>query len=309
MSERIYIWSVPIKPLRRVSVPLKVQAGVIKILPWMEKFFLKPVHTFATIGSDWLEPPIENLKEGYWYCAGDFCSTEDKKVFGLEVDDSDVEFARCLVTPDIQKEDEEEHNLKVISGIYPIDFVCHNISNRVLYASKDIVTLANMGLPLTAYKAIINTPLGVYGRHTREWLLTINNCCTIKSDFKEPKKPIRTKEEELDLIHLRAAGGDKGKANNISSALENIDAYYARRSELLYKNYDSGLIGILVLNAEMENLLRTTLYQTEKKLGKDLTKKIYGDYSLDLESPSEMEDSNEEEETFVEEAQEIFFEQ
>jgi hypothetical protein len=289
MKVNAHVWSTPVKPLRKFSVPFNVQMRIVEIVPWLEKLFKLPVHTFVTLNDDWYEIPAKNTKEGYWYCAGDFCPTDNKTVSGFEIDDLDTDFACCLVKPDI-KLDDPEHEHEVIGGSYLVDFVCHNIANRILYASKENITLLDTSVPLTGYKAIVNSPLGVYGRNKREWSLIIDKCSRLPiapNDPKTPpKKPQRTKAEELNLIHLRASRGNVVKSQNITDTLYKVDQIYSDNSEAIYNNFDAGDMGIEQLNEKMEKLLKQTIVSTERIVGKSVAKEIYGDYVLEKTSSS-----------------------
>ncbi|EGQ7919927.1 hypothetical protein ACWO25_004689 [Vibrio parahaemolyticus] len=204
------------------------------------------------------------------------------------------------------KLDEPNHELDVIGGSYLIDFVCHNIANRVLFSSKENITLVDTSIPITGYKSIVNSPLGVYGRNKREWALIIDKCSNLKFKPDDPKsddpesddpesddpnspdiKPQRTKDEEIELIHLRASRGDVVKAKNITDALYDIDQKYAYESEKIYRDFDDQVINLEQLNTRMENLLANTISETENSVGRTVAKAIYGDYFMDEGSSNE----------------------
>lgn len=265
---------------------------MVELVPWVEKLFNLPVHSFVTIDDNWGDESESNRQSGYWYCAGDYCSTDEETVFGFEVDDADIDFAACLVKPGV-KLDEPEHELNVIGGSYLVDFVCHNIANRVLFSSKENITLVDTTIPITGYKSIVNSPLGIYGRNKREWALIIDKCTNLKLKPDDPNnpdiKPQRTKDEEIELIHLRASRGDVEKARNITDALYDIDQKYAHESEKIYKDFENQVITLEQLNTLMENLLANTISETENSVGRTVAKAIYGDYFMEEGSSNDPE--------------------
>ncbi|WP_412500706.1 hypothetical protein [Vibrio cyclitrophicus] len=291
----------PVKPLRRLAVPFHIQRKIVELVPWTEKLFNLPVHSFVTLDKDWEDTSESNSQSGYWYCAGDYCSTDEETVFGFEVDDADIGFATCLAKPGV-KLDNPRHDLDVIGGSYLIDFVCHNIANRVLFSSKENITLVDTTIPITGYKSIVNSPLGIYGRNRREWSLIIDKCTNLKLKSNDPdnpegsddpkNKPQRTKAEEIELIHLRASGGNIEKARNITDALRDIDQKYANESEKIYQDFDNQIIGVEQLNTRMENLLASTISDTERTVSRKVAKAIYGDYFMVEGSSDESEGGN-----------------
>ncbi len=279
MNKKIYVWSVPLKSIRKFAVPFDIQRKIVELVPWTERLFQLPVHTFATIDEEWEEPPKKNIKEGYWYCAGDFCSTSERTAFGMEIEKVNSEFAKCLVKPDIKK-GELEHNMEVIGGAYIVDYVCHNITNRVLYSSGISTTLVDTSVPLTGYKPVVKSPLGLYGRQTREWSLVVEKCRNSFVNEVNPNNDPRTIDDEVDRIHRRAANGNRVVGRNITDALLDIDATYAENSYEIYNSFDEKNIGVESLNEKMEKLLRETIANTERVIGPNMAKRIYGDYTL-----------------------------
>lgn len=283
MERKIYVWSTPLKPIRKFAVPFNIQRRIVEVIPWTERLFKLPVHTFTTIDEEWHDPPVKNVKEGYWYCAGDFCSTSERTVVGVGLEDTNLEFAKCLVKPDIKK-GELTHNMEVIGGAYIVDYVCHNITNRVLFSSKKLITLANARIPLTGYKAVVMSPLGLYGRQTREWSLVIDKCRNIFINEIDIDHGPRSKDAEIDIIHRNAANGNHEVGENITNALLEVDAEFTESSFDVYNSFDSKRIGVEDLNNKMGHLLRMVITNTERVVGPNISKRIYGDYTLDEES-------------------------
>ncbi len=294
MSQQIHVWSVPIKAMRRIAIPISMQLAIaekLDFIPWIDKLFKLPSHTFVTISNDWLNPPSPGGKWGYWYCAGDFYPTDGELGLGEEITNCNVDFACCLVKPNIKLED-EAHSKKVIGGSYLVDFVCHNITNRVLYASPGMPTLADTKIPVTGYKAVVNSPLGIYGRQEREWHLIIDKCTRASlppddprfnippDDIAFPYGPMRNKDDEITRIHLKAVNGDVAKAESITEKLYKIDKLYGQRSSEIYVLFENSHLSFEQFNTNMEILLHNTILHTESIVGEEITSKIYGDYDL-----------------------------
>lgn len=268
------------------SVPLKVFHEVIDgdIVDWSKQLYTVPVHTFVTVGDDWLEEPgVIPDKTGYWYCAGDFCPSDHKLVVNNYIGEVERDFVYCLVQPDIHRRD-EEHGIKVIGGTYAVDYVCHNITNRVIYSYLPEMTLLNRGLPITGYKAVINSYLGVYGRIKREWLSTINACrsrCSPQlGESPNDSIPPVEQDDEISKIHLHAADGDIELGTDLDEKLKAIDLHYRVSTEYVYLRYKRGLISKTAFNKHLLNLHIQVIRQTEMKVGVEMTRKIYGEYNL-----------------------------
>ena len=274
------------------SIPLKVFHDVIDgdIVDWSKQLYTVPVHTFVTVGDDWLkEPGVIPDKTGYWYCAGDFCPSNHKLVVSNYIGEVEQDFAYCLVQPDIHESD-AEHGIKVIGGKYAFDYVCHNITNRVIYSYLPNMTLLNRGLPIVGYKAVINSYLGVYGRIKREWLSTIDACQSRCSPQlgeipNEPIPPV-TEDDEVSKIHFHAADGDAELGKELDEKLKVIDQNYRLNTEYVYSRYKHRFIGKKTFNKLLLNLHIQVIRQTEMKIGREMTKKIYGEYNLPLITPS-----------------------
>ena len=266
----VYVWSRPLN-VHCVDATLKC-LRIKKYTPWLHRIF--PVHTFVTTEESWINHCQAN-RPGYWYCAGDFPNRGDI-VAGSSGVDEDIHYAYCLVTPDIKKSD-PRHKKQVIDGTYGLDFVCHNITNRVLYASPNRITLSDniLSIPLTGYKAVVACHLGVYGRIGKEWQSTINRCRNTSSPN------LRTRQEEIDAIHLRAADGNQESAQEITERLKNIDQDYLNDSNKKFEQFYKKEINSRVFNDDMETLLINTIFKTERAVTVNLAHKIYGDYTLE----------------------------
>jgi hypothetical protein len=238
----------------------------LTLTSWVD---LIPVHTFATIGDHWRnEKEINNGV--YWYCAGDFYASNDIDVQKVMVSKIfDIEYASCLVLPNIKYWGNVNGHQKVIDGRYAADFVCHNLANRVLSALSPRTTLADYDIDLTGYKLIVGSYLGIYGRDDAEWTQRQQQC---KQENQMRKKD---EEDELKKIHNKSL---KGIANyqDITASLEKVDANYKKQTTDIYTEYRTNKIGDNEFHKLMAIAMINLLNQTESIVGGDITKAIHG---------------------------------
>ncbi|NRB43156.1 MAG: hypothetical protein HRU20_32600 [Pseudomonadales bacterium] len=275
-------------PLVVCSIPLKYFRGAIgrRMLPWIHRILKFPVHTFVN-DQALAHLASESSTDGYWYCAGEFCPIDASGV-DQYILDANGKFARCLVSPDIKLE-EPQHPLEVIRGDYGISFVCHNIANRVMYASPDEKTLGDTKIFLPGYGFIIKGHLGVYGQNKSEWSRKVKRCSRgFGVDVVLSKEyNFRTQEEEINVLHLQATGNNQEQADTITEALREVDSKYYKKTMDHYRAY----IDEVLDEAEFHNVMEATAYtlieETEEILGVQFTQKIYGEYhktqDIDLE--------------------------
>ena len=168
-----------------------------KIRTWLDQIVKVVVHTFAVDAS---RIPINELNpSGYWYCAGDFCAVDEAGVY-QHLGRADVELAKCLVIPDI-KDDHPERAKLVIGGEYGVHYVCHNITNRILFSTPESETLIDLDLKTTGYEIVVKSALGVYGQNRIEWGLRQQKCCS-RRGRKITSNGTRYEEIDLSLIHI-----------------------------------------------------------------------------------------------------------
>ncbi len=121
-----------------------------------------PDHTWVTTYQPVIEcPPDESLGE-YWYCAGDChrAPTADGMGRMLRSAEGDVDFARRVGRPN----DEGE-----TCGInYGLTGVCHQIANRILYATKTSDRQPITVEGATGYN-LSKTVYGAYGAKGALW--------------------------------------------------------------------------------------------------------------------------------------------
>lgn len=149
---------------------------------WVTPAFVSgaPVdHTWVTTYDNQITPlpdvtSVIDNGEYYWFCWGSFHTTGDPTA-PLHSGVINIPFASCLVQPNT---DSREHELaKGTIFKYGRDGVCHQLSNQVLWATKD-----NTGARLTVagangYKASLFF-FGEYGRQHAAWNAKKSNCST-----------------------------------------------------------------------------------------------------------------------------------
>lgn len=258
-----------------------------KLRTWLDQIVKVVVHSFAV---DRTKLPLDpSAPNGYWYCAGDFCNTDESGVY-QHLSESDLDLAKCLVSPDI-KDDHPEREQLVISGEYGVHYVCHNITNRVLYATDKCSTLIDLDLKTTGYEIVVKSTLGIYGQNKVEWDNKKRSCIALDYErgtyTKGRLRPIkeRTRQEEVAKIHLRACGGDIEKSRNLTDALAKVDEKFLLQTESIVYAYNEGGLDTSVFHKEMVDACMRLFSSTIRIVGIDMTKKIYP--GCDIETGSE----------------------
>lgn len=277
-SSNLVICSVMVAPARRLFF--------YKIRTWLDQVVKVIVHTFAV---DQSKIPLNpGSPDGYWYCAGDFCNVDEAGLY-QHLSRCDLELAKCLVAPNI-KDNHPEREILVISGEYGVHYVCHNIANRVLFATDDCSTLIDLDIKTTGYELVVKSALGVYGQNKVEWENRKKSCNT--SDYERgtiddrgklrPKKN-RTRYEEIDRIHLRASGGNVEKARNLTDALLDIDERFYSQTEKLIDDFDAGELNQERYHFDMINACGRLFSDTINTVGYEMTRRIYPDCNIEIE--------------------------
>lgn len=258
-----------------------------KLRTWIDQVVKVVVHTFVVDASKL--PLSEETPRGYWYCAGDFCDIDEGGV-RQHLTRANLDYARCLVAPDI-KDDHPERSQLVIAGDYGVHYVCHNITNRVLYATNLPETLIDLDIATTGYELVVKSTLGVYGQNKVEWEQRKSGCQAVVSHvppsqpqlaLSSGERPIRTREAEIHKIHLRAAGGKSKVAKDLTYALEKIDNEFLSVSESLVQEFDSQKIDYDRFATSMLNACIQLFTQSIRTVGLEMTTKIYPGCNLDV---------------------------
>ncbi len=257
-----------------------------KLRTWLDQVVRIVVHTFAAEES---KIPIDpESPEGYWYCAGDFCNIDEAGVYQHLIPIK-IDFAKCLVSPNI-KDDHPNREELVISGEYGIHYVCHNITNRVLYATGGCKTLIDLDIKTTGYEVVVKSVLGVYGQNKVEWERRKSECIDGINACNDDSESVdinnmrdRTRDDEIYRIHLRAMGGNAEKAQNLTDVLNSVDEQYYSISESLVSQFEQGTINESVFHIKMSNACAELFGETIKTVGRNTTQKIYPDCNIDVE--------------------------
>ena len=256
-----------------------------KLRTWLDQVVRIVVHTFAVEESKLPLNPEE--PSGYWFCAGDFCDIDEAGVY-QHLSNADLGFAKCLVSPDI-KDNHPEREILVISGEYGVHYVCHNITNRILYATDKCETLIDLDIKTTGYEVVVKSVLGIYGQNRVEWEnrkqrcageSASNNPACKNIDLKN--RPNRTRDEEIHRIHLRAARGNTAKAENITHALNETDNNFYASTGQLFEQYDAKIIDLDGYNLGMVNACSLLFSETIRIVGRSVAIEIYPECNIDL---------------------------
>lgn|GEM_PF-2864851 len=277
-NDELVVCSVMVAPARRLVF--------YKFRSWVDQLVRVAVHTFA-VDSGKIPLDLEQ-PEGYWYCAGSFCDIDEAGV-SQHICTADLDYAQCLVAPSI-KDDDSERPEKVISGEYGVHYVCHNITNRILYATEKRETLVNLDIPITGYELVVKSALGIYGQNKFEWQKRRESCGGVAADGSvgafgkmgpSENLEVRSRDEEIDLIHLRACRWDKAKAIKVSEALLETDEIFRQDTNQLIEEFDSGDFSIDEFNAKMISAANRLLGATIKTVGMEMAKNIFPDCELE----------------------------
>jgi hypothetical protein len=256
-----------------------------KFRTWLDQVVKIVVHTFAVEESKL--PLNRENPDGYWYCAGGFCDIDEAGVY-QHLSYADLNFAKCLVSPNIRDDHPRREEL-VISGKYGVNYVCHNITNRILYATENCDTLIDLDIKTTGYEIVVKSALGVYGQNIDEWRKrksncedNVSSCIPSHQEIDIHQRPNRTRYDEIERIHLRAAGGNVKKANNLTRALDETDKYFYLITKRLINEFDSGLIDEINFDKKMVNACAALFIETIRIVGHAMAEKIYPDCNMDL---------------------------
>jgi len=255
---------------------------------WVDRIVKIAVHTFA-VDAD--EVPL-NFKDpkGYWYCAGSFCDVDDAGV-SQHLISADLGLARCLVAPNI-KDDDAERPQKVIAGEYGVHYVCHNITNRVLHSTAERNTLIDLDVPVTGYELVVKSVLGIYGQNKLEWQRRREACegeprhgtdALVANGGAAENREIRSRDDEIERIHLRAAGGDRSKARRLTEALKEIDTEYLHDTGYLVDEYNREAVPMDKFSDDMVDTTYRMFASTISLVGAEMTKKIYPNCEIEEE--------------------------
>ncbi len=269
------------------SIPLSAIRNAIPhyLRTWIDMIVDFPMHTFVVNPED--SPFDEKNTEGYWYCAGDFCDIEAGGVHQF-LCDADIDRAECLVSSNI-KDDHKDRPELVIKGDYGVHYVCHNIVNRILYATKDKITLFDTGIKSTGYEFVVKSCLGVYGQNALDWNDRKAKCSdSLEGDFcvlgddsiRGPESyqiNYTIKSSEINKIHLRACGGKESVAENLSEALNDIDRDFSNRTSMLGLDLSRDQISLEDFQISMYQECLTLYQKTINIVGINVARKIYPD--------------------------------
>lgn len=283
-SSKLVICSVVVAPARKLVF--------YRLRTWLDQVVKIVVHTFAVEES---KVPLDpENPDGYWYCAGDFCNIDESGV-SQHLSDADVDYAKCLVAPNI-KDDHPARESMVILGQYGIHYVCHNITNRVLYSTANKDTIIDLDIVTTGYELVVKSALGIYGQNKVEWERRKENCSgsICIADGGRIAAPLiggleKTREDEIRKVHLRAARWDIAKAERLTLALETIDYKFYLRTQEIVEEFDRHAISFATANLKMVNACAVLFSETIGEVGLDMTRRIYPDCNIELEIEKEAE--------------------
>ncbi|MBD1571560.1 hypothetical protein [Aliivibrio sp. S10_S31] len=271
-QKQLVACSIMVAPVRRLVF--------YKLRTWLDQVVKIVVHTFVVEESKIPLNPKD--VDGYWYCAGDFCNTDEAGVY-QDLSLADIDYARCLVEPNIKDDHPNRENL-VISGVYGVHYVCHNITNRVLYATEDKVTLSELNIKTTGYPLVVKSALGVYGQNKVEWNRKKQRCsnslgCNVAQERTTSSQdcPEQARYDEINKIHHKVSEEYIFEAHVLTDLLSVIDSKFYNRTLKLVNDYDNQLITWNQFNFKMIEACNILFSDTVAKVGLELTKKIYPD--------------------------------
>lgn len=277
-SSQLVVCSVLVAPVR------KRMSDIVRT--WLDQIVKIVVHTFVVEESK--VPLNPENPDGYWYCAGNFCNIDEPGVY-QHLSHADIEHAKCLVAPNI-KDDHPDREKMVISGQYNVHYVCHNITNRVLYSTEDRDTLADIRILKTGYEAVVKSVLGVYGQNKVEWERRKKNCTDGVNAYVGRRDATpqlgatdKTRNEEIHKIHLQASDGNIVKAESLTYALQDIDQKFYLQTQELINEFDHENISLEVFNSNMVAACVILFSETIREVGRDMAMRIYPDCIIDLE--------------------------
>ena len=277
-SSQLVVCSVMVAPARRLVL--------YKLRTWLDQIVNIAAHTFVVDESK--VPLNPENPDGYWYCAGDFCNIDEAGVYQYLIH-ANIDYAKCLVAPNIT-DDHPNREKMVISGQYGIHYVCHNITNRVLYSTEDRNTLIDLDIKATGYEVVVKSSLGIYGQNKVEWERRKKTCsgkanADIDRHVGTPK--VKTKEntrgDEIYKIHLKASDGDANKAERLTYALLDIDHKFYYQTLVAINEFDKKNIDTDEFNSNMIKACATLFSDTIREVGLDVTTRIFPGCTVELE--------------------------
>lgn len=281
-SSQLVVCSVMVAPARKLVL--------YKLRTWLDQIVKIVVHTFVVDESK--VPLNPENPDGYWYCAGNFCNIDEAGVY-QHLSRANIDYAKCLVAPNIKDEHPDREKL-VISGQYGVHYVCHNITNRVLYSTENRNTLVDLDIMITGYEVVVKSVLGVYGQNKLEWERRKEKCTgRVKIiDSKKVEAPKtgaieKAREEEIRKIHLKASGGDAAKAERLTYALQDIDHKFYLQTQDIVSEFDRKNINFDEYNSHMVRACATLFSETIREVGHDIAARVYPGCIIELEIENE----------------------
>jgi len=275
-SNGLVLCSVMLKPVR--------QNILDSLITWLDIISIVPNHTFVV--EEACVPLNKSNPSGYWYCAGDFCDIDEPGVHQY-LDDADIKLARCLVTPSI-KDDHELRPVLVIGGEYSVNYVCHNITNRILYATDGHKTLGDVDIPKNGYSVVIKSALGVYGQNKLEWKRRKENCSLSDDSVRTRKAKVdmwfNDQDLEIEKVHLSACRGDEEMASRLTDELASVDGEFLVRTKYAVESYEEEKVEFKTYTQLMVNACSFLFSETIKIVGRQKAQKIYSGCNIDIES-------------------------
>lgn len=275
-NSKIVVCSVMVKPIRVIFIET--------IRTWIDQIVRVPVHTFAVDESK-IPLNVEN-PDGYWYCAGDFCDIDEAGVY-QHIEDVDIKYAKCLVAPNITDDDPQRPG-KVIAGRYAVNYVCHNITNRVLYSTDSKITLGDIDILKTGYSLVVKSVLGVYGQNKVEWERKKLFCgpdsrdLILYSEKAANNRAYAERQAEIEKIHLAACDGNLEKAQTLSLALKDVDDEFYQMTSKAVNLYDRNQLYFENYNIKMMAACSQLFSKTISKVGRNVAMKIYPDCNINI---------------------------
>lgn len=273
VENELVVCSAYIKAVR-VRFPSIFRSWITDLFPAI------PVHTFI-VDSKYSKYPADRAKN-YWYCAGDHLKANSPGVTQALVT-ANLDLVKCLVAPDI-KDDDIMRPEKVIGGEYGLNYVCHNIANRVLFACNfrgyaNTITLADLDIPIHGYSFVVKSALGVYGQDLSEWSNRVKACNCTGRIFKDPSDFSQSRKNEIDKIHV-AAALNMDEYRLFNNDLAQVDNEYLKYTKSIYEDFQSKKTSIERYNGSMVHLARRLYEDTAKKVGSDAAERIFPGFSL-----------------------------
>lgn len=149
----------------------------------------------------------------------------------------------------------------VIEGKYLIDFVCHNIANRIL--SPLGKTIADSTLNIAGYKLVVMSHMGIYGKKKDDWIKKIFPCGSV---VRNNDNPIY----EIQRIHHKITT-NMTHDPNLDDILMNIDTQFIQTMEIIEKIEDP-----IEYHKQLTKAYYSLIKTTEELAGPYICKQLYG---------------------------------